>query len=315
MSDVNSCYALEEVPREAARGAEIDVAFMHDWLVQIRRLDLRQAAPKLVVMLDRMSRVVMPVEARYEILRAFAHLLTKAAARLPKPSGGSRPRGEVNGNKLLLEQRLFCFMIKNLKRLLEDVDASLDISGEEADEYRSWALSELFRFLGRQIEFGLFWGHSVPPHSWTELHGIYSYAKTLDVASFGGEGRHNVHRYRFHSEGEYKRMLLLGLAGRLVSQQGSWSSFVDEKIDSWVEETSLEPPGAFVGKSNLIIVDTSKDAPAYRLRHRLMGVFPGWVLVRPSGFLTDVVSTQYDDTSSISSWSSVWSDEMVGRGR
>ena len=289
MADHSNCYALEAELSNVPTRTEFGLEPTRAWLAELRNLKLQNAVAQLIVKLDRMSRVAMPASERRSLLRELQRPLLKAAAALPKAVEGERGQGQGDGYTLLLEQRLYCLMVKNLKQILKDLDSSMNAYGTVADKRRRWALRGLFHVLGKQIELSLFRGFSLPRHSWGELHDLYDYAADRCIAPVRGKGRLRGRDGAFDPEREYKRLLLLGLAGRLV-QNRPWSEFVQDRIEFWVEDTRLEHPDAFIGEADLYVVDKSKDSPPRQLQGQLTEAFAGWVLLRPSGFLSDEVA-------------------------
>lgn len=284
MTDRSNCYALETMLSAAGGCTEFCVVPIREWIAEIRGLGLRRAAPQLIVKLDRMSRVAMSAAARLNVLREFKRPLLKAAAGLPKPIGSSRQRDSGDSGGLLLEQRLYCLMVKNLKQVLMDLDYSIDAFSAEMDKRRRWALRNLFRFLGRQIEFSLLWGRSVPARTWQELHDLHAYVLARGIVRTGGRGRRVRRGDDFDPQEEYKRLLLLGLAGRVLKD---WlrGSLVHDRIRSWALDSSLQNPEPYVGEFDCFVVETSKDAPPRQIRGTLTESFRGWVLMPSSGFL------------------------------
>ena len=285
----NNCYALEAKLSSVPTRTEFGLEPTRAWLAELRNLKLQNAVAQLIVKLDRMSRVAMPVSERRSLLRELQRPLSKAAAALPKAVEGERGQDQGDGYTLLLEQRLYCLMVKNLKQLLKDLDSSMNAYSTVADKRRRWALRRLFHFLGKQIELGLLRGFALPRYSWRELHDLYDYALARGIVRVRGKVRLGGRDSAFDPEREYKRLLLLGLAGRLV-QNRPWSEFVQDRIEFWVGDTSLEHPDAFVGEFDLYVVEKSKDSPPRQLQGQLTDSFAGWVLLRPSGFLSDEVA-------------------------
>lgn len=291
MTERTSCYALEAMSSAAPMRTEFGLGAMRTWLSEFRRLKLEHAVPQLIVKLDRLSRVAMTPVGRCNLLRELERPVLKAVAALPKLVDEGREQDQNEASTLLLEQRLYCLMIKNLKQLLRDLDDSIKDNSIKVDKRRGWALHNLFSFLGRQIELSLFWGQPLPRHTWAELHDLYAYVVERGIVSLVGRSLHIGHSDDFDPEREYKRLLLLGLAGRLLRNR-PWSDLVKDKIDSWVADTSLQNPVAFAGETGLYVVETSKDAPPRQLQEILTESFCGWVLMRPAGFLTDVVANR-----------------------
>jgi hypothetical protein len=258
---------------------------MRAWLAELRRSSLQEAVARLVVKLDIVSRVAMPAAERLDTLRQIRNPLLRAVAVMPKPGGAEPSRNRDGADGLLLEQRLYCLMIKNLKQVLRDLDESDRQLGAETVRRRRSAVRDLFRFLGTQIELNLYWGQPLPPHTWRELHDLYAYCVERGFAVTDSKIR-RIHSGGRDPEWEYKRLLLLGLAGRLVRHR-TWNDFVRNKIASWVADTKLERADAFIGETGLYVVDTTKDLPPRQLEQELRESFRGWVLVRPSGFLKD----------------------------
>jgi len=288
MTQPCNCYALETTLATAEEmRSEFGLGPMHTWLAQVRGAELRQVVLQLILKLDRMSRVALSMTERRNVLRAVERPLSDAMSKLTKLAQKGRPPGLESASSLALEQRLYCLVVKNLKQLREDVDAYTRNLGVQRHNGRRWVVQNLFFYLGRQIEFGLSRGVPLPPNTWLELHQLYTYASAQGIR------RAEAHAQAgpgddFDPDREYKRMLLLGLAGRLL-QDRYWGEFVHQSIAHWVAETSLGMPSAYVGELDLHVVETSKDGPPRQVKGALKESFRGWVLMRRAGFLSDEI--------------------------
>ena len=264
MTDRTCCYALEAVSSTVPLRNEFSQEPMRAWLTEFRSLKLERAVPQLIIKLDRLSKVAMSAVGRRNLLHELERPLLRTVAALPKVNedvrdteqGGS---GEENGAKM--------------------------------EKRKRWTTRNLFRFLGFQVELSLFRGQPMPCETWRELHDLYAYTVARGIVSAVGRSRRQGRRDDFDPERDYKRLLLLGLAGRLVRNK-PWSDLVQEKIDSWVADTSLQNPVAFVGETDLYVVDTSADSAPHQLQSPLPESFRGWVLMRPAGFLTDAAASR-----------------------
>ncbi len=297
MTESSNGYAIATTLCAGRASAEFGVGPMDAWLAGLRDFGLRRAVPQLVLKLDRMSRVALPAAGRLAVLRKVKRPLLKVAAGLPKHVGTERRQNTDDAQALLLEQRLYCLMARNLKQVLQDLDRSMDSRSAQVDKSRRWALRNLFRFLGRQIEFGLYWEHPLPPQTWQELHDLYSYVSYRGIARARGKGRRARSGRDLDPDGEYKRLLLLGLEGRLVQKRPRSSVFLDE-LDSWAEDTTLESPCSFIGACGLYVAETLSDTPPRLMAGALTESFCGWVLKPAKGFLGYTVAAARDDLAS-----------------
>jgi hypothetical protein len=296
-----NCYSPELTLGGGESGAELNLAAIREWLDRTRALGLSRAVPEFVVKLDRMSRTAMNVVDRLDALRELKRPLLKLVAAMPKPVTRLVPG--ATSPAPLLEQRLYCLMFKNLRQALEDLNVSHRAFSAEADKRRRWAVRNLFRFLARQIEFGLTWQRPVPTDTWQSLHDLYTYLTARGIARPGAVAR----RYRrlddFEPGIEYRRLLLLGLLGGLLHGRQVPGGLI-EGAAGWAEESRLVEQDAYVGAFGVLAVETSRDAPPRYVEGALAGGFRGWVLIPAPGFLdavgaSDRKTAAFDPSASI----------------
>lgn len=279
MSDHKSCYSLEEEPSALGEGDDLSLDAVRAWLGEVRGQSLRNALPRFMIKLERMSKTALPATRRLELLQELKRPLLKLAAGLPKPLGGRQ--GEAKG--LTVEQRLYCLMVKNLKQGMQDLDRSADAFSAGVEKRRRWALRNLYRFLGRQIEYGLFWKRPLPAGTWLEIHDLHSYA-SLRVFVRPSNGAKRSGRTDFDPQEEYQRLLLLGVAARVLEQTRLSAIFLDE-MPYWAARTRLAEPDPYVGEYGLYVVEISRDEPPRLLPGALTETFRGWVMQPAQGFL------------------------------
>ena len=278
-----SCYSPETTLGAVADADEFSVESMRAGVLDIRRLGLGKAVPQVFVKLDRMSRVSMSASRRLGILHELKRPLLKLAFGLPKPVVSATVRS-AGSEEMMLEQRLYCLVIKNLRQALRDLDFSEGSFSAEMDKRRRWVLRNLFRFFGRQVAFGLLWRYRVPEHTWSVLHDLYSYMTVRGIARPGVIARRQGRGDDFDPQQEYLRILLMGLAGCMLPMSQITPGLL-ERLDAWAVESRLGDPHAYIGDHDLFIVELSKDLPPRQVVGVLTESFRGWVLIPSPGFI------------------------------
>jgi hypothetical protein len=277
-----SCYSPETSQSAVFDAEELDGEAVRLWLMEIRHLGVAQALPLFLTKLDYMSRVALGPAERIELLRLMKRPLLKLAAGLPKPLLRDHSSGVTAGG-VRLEQRLYCLTVKNLRQALADLDRSSTFDSAELDKGRRWLLRNLFRFLDRQIRFGLIFGQSVPPFTWQTLHDLYSYVSVRRLAMPRAIARRRGRGEDFDPGMEYRRLLLLGLAETLTDGRRFTPEFIEE-VTAYANTCKLAEPEGFVGEFGVFRVDVSRDGPPIKVVGALTESFRGWVLIPDSGF-------------------------------
>jgi hypothetical protein len=277
-----SCYSPETSPSAAFDASELDVEAVRLWLAEVRRLGVAQAFPLFLTKLDYMSRVLLGPAERIELLRLMKRPLLKLATGLPKPLLRDHS-GRETARAVRLEQRLYCLTVKNLRQALADLDRSASFNSAELDKARRWLLRNLFRFLDRQIRFGLIFGQSVPPFTWQTLHDLYSYIIVRRLAMPRAIARRRGRGEDFDPGMEYRRLLLLGLAETLTEGRRFTPELIEE-IAAFADRCKLAEPESFLGTLGVFRVDVSRDEPPTKVVGSLTEPFRGWVLIPDAVF-------------------------------
>jgi hypothetical protein len=278
-----NCYALEPVLSFDDTDWELEPAAIGAWALRARSVGLRVALPELILKLDRLAKTAMPAPKRVEALQALKRPLLKMVASLPKPAS-TPPEGA--SETLMLEQRIYCLTVKNLKQALLDNDGSAESYSAEMDKRRRWTMRNLLRFLGRQIEFAVLWNRTIPSHTWQELHDLHTYATVRGYARPRSRAA-SLRSSRvsdFAPQREYLRLLLLGLAAHQLGG-GRMSPVLVDQIASWAGESRLVEPEAHLGELGLFLVELSVDAPPRQIPGALTDTFRGWILQPAEGFM------------------------------
>jgi hypothetical protein len=273
---------LETRGSDEAAG-ELTAETVRNRLELLRKQGLKQALPMLMLELDRVHRSRMDPYDRVAAMENLKKPVLKAAAGLPKPmtSASAAEQGVPLG--LTLEQRLFMLMTRNLRQCLMELDRARSSVLIEEDDEREWVLRQFFRFIGRQIRYGIDWDRPWPKHTWQDLHDLFLYLvgrgsvalqSGFSVAAFDDE---------FDAQVEYKRLLLLGLADRLTERRSRTGDFF-HMLKRWASETVLRDPERVIGESNVIKVEVKRDEPPRLREGKLTESFRGWIICPADGF-------------------------------
>jgi len=275
-------------PRRSVPAAvDMAEAVVRARLNSLRKLDLQQALPLLLLELDRILHAQLGPEHRVALLECIKKPVLKAAAGLPKPASHGREGAQRLPAGMTLEQRLLLMMTRNLRHALYEIDRSQSSLLVEDDGDRVWVLLQVFRFLGRQVRYGIDWDRPWPKHTWQDLHDLFVYLVVrgsvqvnsgFTVAAFDDE---------FDAEIEYKRLLLLGLADRLTDRRSRTADFF-HLLKRWAVDTRLVEPERAIGQERVIKVEVIRDEPPRLREAKLAESFRGWVL-RPADAFVDYV--------------------------
>jgi len=275
------CYALESelVDPEGDDSDEFATGPLADWVAQAKAQGRRQAVPQYLLRLERLSRVALPAAVRIDALRLLLRPTLALARGLPELSQAAEAPA------LSIRQRLYCLLVKNLKQGLRDLDGCEAAFEARSNADRRWLVEQLFRLLGRQIEYGAQSDRPLPDGTWRELHDLDTYwqgraalaaVSDLDPSS-ADDDPHQV----------YLRLLLLGLAQRL-SGDAQVASRIQGKLPLWASQSRLADPAAYVGEIRPIIVEIALDEAPRQAPGLLAAPFHGFVLVPPADFLAEV---------------------------
>ena len=210
MRDLGDRFPDAPITRTSPSGA---VAELLAWLGRLSSLTLHRVVPELILRLDRLHTSSLDVETQYRMLYALKGAVLQVASVLPK----SPRAGDEAFEGLSLEQRLYDAMVRNCKRLLQDVDRERYGDGEARWRRRHWIIRNSFRFIGRQVLYSVEHGRPWPKGLWQDLHDLYVY---LVVRGQLGETRAWSGGRDFDSEQAYKRLLVVGLVADLMDRRG-----------------------------------------------------------------------------------------------
>lgn len=256
---------------------------------ELRRYGLNQALPRLMLELDGILNAKMPAEQRVALMQCLKKPVVKAVTSLPKPAarGSSAPAAGSAGMSMTLEQRLLLIMSRNLRQALFELDRSqASILMDESSE-RLWVMQQAFRFIGRQLRYGIDWDRPWPKHTWQDLHDLFVYLVVRGTVQMHSGFTVAVFDEEFEPEIEYKRLLLLGLADRLTQRRCQTSEYF-HLLKRWALESRLQEPERALGDTNYVKVDVVRDEPPRVRQGPLKESFRGWIL-RPNRAFFDYV--------------------------
>lgn len=275
MAEDSICYEVESALAPDGESGDLAPERLADWILEVKAQGLRQAVPRFVVQLERLSRLALPPARRVDALRLLLRPVVLVAAALPEAPEPGRVA------TLSLRQRLYCLLVKNLKQALHDLDRSAAAFSVQAEVSRRWVLTQLFRLLGRQIEHAAETTRPLPQGTWRELHDLYSYwrgraEREVESAALLGASAEDPDQ-------TYLRLLLLGLAARLAGDS-SLSPATWDDLPRWASQSRLADPEAYVGEISPFIVEIALDEPPRQVPGVLAAAFHGYVLVTPPEF-------------------------------
>jgi hypothetical protein len=257
-------------------------------LEALRKRDLHQALPLLMLELDRILHAQVGAEQRIELMQCIKKPVLKAAAGLPKPVRRESPGGGEPPLGLTLEQRLLLLMTRNLRQALYELDRANGSILVEDDGQRNWVLQQTFRFLGRQLRYGIDWDRPWPKHTWQDLHDLFVYLVVRGTVPLDSGFSLAVFDDDFDAQIEYKRLLLLGLADHLTERRARTGDYY-HLLKRWATDSRLVEPERLLGEEDVVKVEVTHDAPPRLREHVLKESFRGWVL-RPADALIQYVA-------------------------
>jgi hypothetical protein len=287
LEHANICFDAGPYRRTTPAEQDLAPAAFRARLGILPELDLKDALPVLMMELDRMLNAPLSAEQRLRLLKYIRSPVLKAILRLPKPPvGPQRIQGRPPAG-MTLEQRLMLLMTRNLRQALYELDRCqcCPSAGDDAD--RAWVMRQVFRFIGRQIRYGIDWDRPWPKHTWQDLHDLFLYlgahgpvpaAARLTAAAW--EGKLDV-------EVEYKRLLLLGLTDQLTGRRSGTTDFF-HLLKRWAVDSRLQEPECTLGQAPVVKVEVTRDEPPRLRDGALNQSFRGWVL-RPADAFVDYV--------------------------
>lgn len=274
-----------DAPGDSSRTFEIEDAKRK--IARLKSMRLGAAVTLIITELDRITRADLPVTKRLALLREWKRPLVKAIIKLPKPSAPTDSKTQASGQTL--QQRLFFVMARALRQTLQELDRRRSGTYRGDDEDRHWVVRNLFRFLGRQIRYGIDWNRALPKQTWLDLHDLFVYLVVrgeVDRLRRPGVGFHGG--LRLNVEVEYKRLLLLGLADKMTSRRAETSEYFD-LLKRWANDSGLEPAdGRDVAGG--VLIDVSRDDVARMHGDLVASGRGGWILSPSAEFLDYVAS-------------------------
>lgn len=278
--------------RECARPRfDKDLEALKDWLAGLRTRGGRQAGPALVLMLENLRKADLSASRRLTILSLLKVPVLKTCAGLPKPCADEATATEVAPG-LTMEQRLGRLMFVNLDRALHQFDKEHPVPSERQQQKRLWLIRNLFRFASRQIRYAILWKATLPVGTWRDLHELHLYLSSRRSNSLWDLDAQRPTVGEFDHEIDYKTLLLLGLAAKLVDSAPRRAYFMDG-LSAWAAQTRLEDPHTMLGRLRLFTVEVSADEPPRQLMGSLDMAFRGWVLQPPYPYIHELESGSY----------------------
>ncbi len=138
--------------------------------------------------------------------------------------------------------------------------------------------------LARQIRYAIQYQATLPSGTWRDLHELYLYLLSRRSLTLWDLESGQPVGGGFDEEGEYRQLLLLGLAARFRSNILDHADFT-ERLPSWADQTRLEDPHTRLGWLGSYIVESSADEAPRWFNGSLDLPFRGWVLRLPQDYL------------------------------
>lgn len=271
---------------------DVNPESLDQWIQGIRAGGVRQAAPALILVLERWRRAEIPAEQRLMRLRLLKSPVLKTCAGLPKPwSPGRRPGG---GSGLGLEQRLYRLMFQNLDQALHALDCSAFGQDPEDLRRRGWLIQNLLRFLRRQLRYAALWGGPLAEGTWRDLYELYAYLCLRPGGAASDSSSADRGAEVLDPELHFKQLLLFGYAAYLGPAAARNGRLIGG-LRRWAQESELKDPQVMQGGMDLILVEIAEDAPPRCHRGPLDRAFRGWVLIPSPGF-TECIEAALRDT-------------------
>lgn len=256
-----------------------------EWLAALRRSNLRQAAPALLVALEALRLADLSLARRFKLLRTLKSTLLKVCAGLPKPRGSADPQVTTGTGALTLEQRLFRAMFQNLNQALQQLDRCYFMLDGRQARRRLWLVHNLYRFGLRQVRYSEVWNVALPDATWRGLHDLRVYLSGRHEAWQQQAGVASIPQ-RYDPDTGYKELLLFGLASG-ITKAGVPAEVIGSLRD-WAAKTRLDDPCYNIGKRGQFLLEIAEDAPPRVETGVLEAEFRGWVVKPPSGYLDAV---------------------------
>ncbi|MBK1700029.1 hypothetical protein [Thiococcus pfennigii] len=255
-------------------------------------LDSKRLLPAILGELARLGRMELTPLQRFDLLEPLGPLIRHARARLPKPLAGAERGSDADGEPPTVEQHLYLLLVENLQLLLRDLDRPRYLAVEGRDAKRRWAQVRLMKTLGRQIYYAGSNRRRVPSGTWRALHDLFIYLVMRSEVRLQSPGRAPRIRRGFQFEPAYKALLLLGFYDGLAQTARGGADGLPpldpalvRQCSQWAFETWLIDPDGLLERTDLILVETGKDAPPRLESAILHDPFGGWVLIPARGFL------------------------------
>lgn len=250
------------------------VAELLAWAGRLPSMPLHRAVAELIVRLERLHRSSLDLDTRFRMLRTFKGVMLRVVSGLPQ----NLLAGASSSNVLTLEQRLYDAMVRNCKRVLQDVDRDRYGDRDVSQRRRHWLVRNSFRFIGRQVLYAVRHRRAWPKGLWQDLHDLYVY---LVVRGQYGETQVRSDDREFHPMQAYKRLLVLGLVADLADHRGIDDSVL-ARLGAIADRCCLVEPEVMFGEHGLNLVEVSCDRPVRVKSGRLEDPFRGWVLQAPA---------------------------------
>lgn len=244
----------------------------------------RTQLPLLFKLLSQLDSEDLTPEQRLAAIRHLKRPLMLLAGTMARPRGVTSELRDETAPRLDLAQRLFQRICRNLDHVLIALDRRRFAAGTRDLDNRQWTIRQLLKFLGYQIEYGVLGVRPLPPLTWQRLHDLFSYLTERGDVRVGEAPAPGS---RFDPERAYKRLLLLSLIPEL-SRGRVLTTALFGQLPTWAQESRLLAPAAYLGRSGLLVVETSKDAPPRWRQQPVADTWRGWVLETAPAFLDAV---------------------------
>jgi hypothetical protein len=239
--------------------------------------------PLFLKILDQLDREEVPPRQRIEALRSLrrpllvmVRALSRQDAREPGPKIANLSPSPAPAQRLLER------MCRNLDHLLLALDRRRFRVRDSVAAERRWTIHQLFRFLGYQIEYGILANRPWPARTWQRIHDLFEYLIERGDLELGYPGAEPGKG--FDPETPYKRLLLLSLVPRLRGTR-RLDPATSKNLTAWAGQTRLVDPAGRLGDYGLLVVESSRDAPARFRAQPADDPWRGWTLEPPAEFL------------------------------
>ncbi len=243
-------------------------AAVQQWVSTLPVTNIGQTARMLYQALQATNAQEMPAKQRFQVLELLRPRVFYVLDSLKKHIlGQTFPLNEKAGKVALLTQELLRELASGYKViimfLVAEPPSMLD------GRILTTAIHRTLHCLSMQLLRAYQVYSPYPEHSWADIHQLYEYAESHDLAQTQVADEKEIRQTRVSIDNLYKEILLLALACPFRMRQGE-VELIHEKIQQWAPHSSLKPlvlPGQ---PNGLFVVNLgSDDPPTYlSLHHR-----------------------------------------------